>query len=150
MGLARFIAGLFAPSPRRSSRSAEGDPRHALGREGERLAQRHLRRHGYKILYRNFRAPHGGEVDLVCRDRSCDSLVFVEVKTRRSTDFGTPAEAVDLAKQKLIARGAIAWLRMLGNPEINYRFDIVAIVLTEDGPDIEIVRDAFALPAPYF
>ena len=135
---------------RRCSRSAEGDPRHALGREGERLAQRHLRRHGYKILYRNFRAPHGGEVDLVCRDRSCDSLVFVEVKTRRSTDFGTPAEAVDLEKQKLIARGAIAWLRMLGNPEVNYRFDIVAIVLTEDGPDIEIVRDAFALPAPYF
>lgn len=150
MGLARFIAGLFSPSPRRCSRSAEGDPRHALGREGERLAQRHLRRHGYKILYRNFRAPHGGEVDLVCRDRSCDSLVFVEVKTRRSTDFGTPAEAVGLEKQKLIARGAIAWLRMLGNPEINYRFDIVAIVLTEDGPDIEIVRDAFALPAPYF
>lgn len=74
----------------------------------------------------------------------------MEVKTRRSIDFGTPAEAVDLAKQKLIARGAIAWLRMLGNPEINYRFDIVAIVLTEDGPDIEIVRDAFALPAPYF
>lgn len=150
MGLARFIAGLFAPLLRRCSRSAEGDPRHALGREGERLAQRHLRRHGYKILYRNFRAPHGGEVDLVCRDRSCDSLVFVEVKTRRSTEFGTPAEAVDLEKQKLIARGAIAWLRMLGNPEINYRFDIVAIVLTEDGPDIEIVRDAFALPAPYF
>lgn len=132
------------------SRSTEGDPRHALGREGERLAQRHLRRHGYKILYRNFRAPRGGEVDIVCRDRTCDSLVFVEVKTRRNTDYGTPAESVGLEKQKLIARGAIAWLRMLDNPEINYRFDIVAIVVTEDGPEIEIIKDAFALPAPYF
>ncbi len=89
-------------------------------------------------------------MDIVCRDRTCDSLVFVEVKTRRNTDYGTPAESVGLEKQKLIARGAIAWLRMLDNPEINYRFDIVAIVVTEDGPEIEIIKDAFALPAPYF
>ena len=89
-------------------------------------------------------------MDIVCRDKACDSLVFVEVKTRRNTDYGTPAESVGLEKQRLIARGAIAWQRMLDNPEVNYRFDIVAIVLTEEGPDIQIVKDAFALPAPYF
>lgn len=89
-------------------------------------------------------------MDIVCRDKACDSLVFVEVKTRRNTDYGTPAESVGLEKQRLIARGAIAWLRMLDNPEVNYRFDIVEIVMAEDGPDIQIVKDAFALPAPYF
>src|SRR4051794_33643896 len=96
MGLVRFIAALFSPFSRRSFLSPEKDenPAHRLGREGERLAARHLRRNGYRVLYRNFRAPHGGEVDIVCRDKSCDTLVFAEVKTRTSTVFGTPGEAV--------------------------------------------------------
>ncbi len=55
------------------------------GGAGERLAEKYLRRHGYKILYRNFRAPGGGEVDLVCRDIAENTLVFVEVKTRTAT-----------------------------------------------------------------
>ena len=57
---------------------------------GEKLAARHLRRSGYRVIFRNFRAPHGGEVDIVCRDKRERTLVFVEVKTRRSTDFGRP------------------------------------------------------------
>lgn len=151
MGLARFIGDLFSPSGRRSARSNDSeDPRHRLGREGERLAERHLRRHGYKILYRNFRAPRGGEVDLVCRDKSCDTLAFVEVKTRRSEDFGTPAEAVNREKQVLIARGAMAWLRLLEHPEINIRFDIVEILVSESGPDVRLIKNAFPLPKPYF
>lgn len=149
MVLARFIGALSHLWRRLCGRPPE-DVRHRLGRRGERLAERHLRAHGFKILYRNFRAPGGGEVDLVCRDRSCDTLVFIEVKTRRGEAFGSPLEAVDLAKQKLIARGALAWLQMLDHPDINYRFDVVEVRMHGDEPDIHLIRDAFPLPAPYF
>jgi len=73
----------------------------------------------------------------------------VEVKTRRGTGYGAPAEAVSRDKQKLIARGALAWLRMLDNPDILFRFDIVEIVFDESGPVFNIIRDAFSLPEPY-
>jgi putative endonuclease len=122
---------------------------HWLGSQGEILAVRFLRRNGYKVLHRNFRAPRGGEVDIVCRDKTCDTLAFVEVKTRRSLDFGSPAEAVTREKQKLIARGALAWLDLLGHPEIFYRFDIVEIVMTGKGPEFNLIKDAFKLPEPY-
>ena len=119
-----------------------------LGARGEKLAAIFLRRNGYKILYRNFRGRRGGEVDIVCRDR--DTLVFVEVKTRTSNEFGRPADAVNAPKQKLIARGALAWLQMLDNPDILVRFDIVEVVIGhDDKPRCELVRDAFQLPAPY-
>jgi putative endonuclease len=151
MGLVQFIADLFSRSKRRSFRSPDesgGSDLNWLGREGERLAARHLKRTGYRVLYRNFRAPHGGEVDLVCRDR--DTLVFAEVKTRRSLAFGSPAEAVTREKQKFIARGALAWLELLGNPEdILFRFDIVEIVFEDDTPTFHVIKDAFKLPEPY-
>ena len=147
----RSIANLFLPFSRRVSRSPEPGENKAqwLGREGERLAQRYLRRQRFKILYRNFRAPHGGEVDLVCRDKSCDTLVFVEVKTRRGLGYGTPGEAVTRDKQKLIARGALAWLRLLDHPDILFRFDIVEIVFEDGRPVFNLIKDAFKLPEPY-
>ena len=113
---------------------------------GEKFAAHWLRRRGYKVLYRNFRpAQGGGEIDLVCRH--ADTLVFVEVKTRRNADFGRPAEAVDAEKQELVQRGARAWLRLLRNPTIPYRFDIVE-VLAEPGKDMActVIENAFALP----
>jgi putative endonuclease len=148
MGLARFIAALFFPSSRPSADSGVNAD-HWLGREGERLAARYLQRQKYRILYRNFRAPHGGEVDLVCRDKTCDTLVFVEVKTRRSLAFGAPGEAVTRDKQKLIARGALAWLRLLDHPDILFRFDIVEILFDGDKPSFHLIKDAFKLPEPY-
>jgi putative endonuclease len=120
-----------------------------LGREGERLARGYLRGQRFKILYRNFRAPHGGEVDLVCRDRACGVLAFVEVKTRQSDAYGAPGEAVTLAKQRLIARGALEWLRMLDRPDILFRFDIVEIVIEAGEPRFNLIKDAFKLPEPY-
>ena len=151
MGLARSIANLFRPFARRFSRSPEPgeNEAHWLGREGERLAQGYLRRQRFKILYRNFRAPHGGEVDLVCRDKTCDALVFVEVKTRRGRGYGAPGEAVTRDKQKLIARGALAWLRLLDHPDIFIRFDIVEIVFDGNEPKFCLIKDAFKLPEPY-
>jgi putative endonuclease len=115
---------------------------------GEKLAARHLRRHGFKILYRNFRGRHGGEIDLVCRDG--DTLVFVEVKTRTGEEFGRPLAAVKGKQQVRISQGALAWLRLLGNPDIFFRFDVVEVVLTEAGPPrVELVRNAFQLADRY-
>ena len=149
MGLVNSIAEVFFRCVRRFFRSSEAgkDPRHRLGRRGENLAARHLRRHGFKVLYRNFRAPRGGEVDIVCRDG--DELVFVEVKTRSTRDFGSPASAVNREKQALIARGALAWLRLLDNPDIIFRFDIVEVVIDDSGVTFNIVRAAFSLPEPH-
>lgn len=129
-------------------RRAQRSPHLQLGARGEKLAQSFLRKSGYKILYRNFRARRGGEVDIVCRDD--DTLVFVEVKTRTREDFGRPLEAVNAAKRKLISRGALAWLQMLDNPDILFRFDVVEVVIVEKMPPrIEIVRNAFRLPPNY-
>jgi putative endonuclease len=151
MDLAQFIAAAFCRFAKRFSPSPkEGEnAQQWLGRHGEHLAARFLRRNGYKILYRNYRAPHGGEVDIVCRDRRAAMLVFVEVKTRRSLAYGTPASAVDLKKQRLIARGALAWLRLLHFPEVAFRFDIVEVLHQESGPSFNLIRDAFQLPEPY-
>ena len=107
MAPVRFIAEAFRRLRKQSSSEA---PHILLGREGEDIAARHLRACGYKILRRNFRAPHGGEVDIVCRHGK--ELVFVEVKTRSSEEFGRPFDAVDQKKRRLIIRGAMKWLRM--------------------------------------
>jgi putative endonuclease len=84
----------------------------------------------------------------VCRDN--DTLVFIEVKTRTREDFGRPLEAVDRAKQKRISRGALAWLRMLDNPDILFRFDVVEVIVTNGSkPRVELIKNAFPLSKPY-
>lgn len=119
-----------------------------LGEHGEKLAARFLRGHGFKILYRNFRGRQGGEIDLVCRER--DTLVFVEVKTRTREDFGRPLEAVNREKQRRISLGGLAWLRLLGDPDILFRFDVVEVVIAEGtDPRLELIRNAFQLAEPY-
>ena len=118
------------------------------GARGETLACRYLKRSGYKVLYRNFRGRSGGEIDVVCRDD--DTLVFVEVKTRGREDFGRPVEAVDREKRKRISRGALAWLRMLDNPDILFRFDVVEVIIADDAkPRVELIKNAFPLSKPY-
>src|SRR5437763_5679160 len=149
-GLVRSIADL---SNRWRSRfllsKASSKPQHLRrGARGEKLACRFLRRNGYKILYRNFKGRSGGEIDVVCRDD--DTLVFVEVKTRTREDFGRPIEAVDRQKQKRISRGALAWLRMLDNPDILFRFDVVEVMMGQNAePRVELVKNAFPLSKPY-
>lgn len=115
----------------------------AIGRLGEKLAAIHLRREGCKLLYRNFRSPRGGEVDLVLRDGG--TLVFAEVKTRTSVRFGRPSEAVDVKKQRLIERGARAWLRQLpADLAVPLRFDVIEVVLADGEPaDINWLRNMF-------
>src|SRR5947207_1479267 len=131
------------------SRFLARHPEHLqLGVRGEKLAARFLRRQRFKILYRNFRGPRGGEIDLVCRER--DTLVFVEVKTRTREDFGRPLEAVNRQKRRRISSGGLAWLRLLGDPDILFRFDVVEVIIAEGAePRIELIRNAFSLPEPY-
>ena len=145
-GLVRYIADL---SNRWRSRSSNSQPRHLrLGTRGENLACRFLKKNGYKILYRNFRGRTGGEIDVVCRDR--DTLVFVEVKTRTREDFGRPLDAVNRDKRNRISRGGLAWLRLLDDPDILFRFDVVEVIIAEGAePRLEILRNAFSLPKQY-
>lgn len=145
-GLVRYIDDL---SNRWRSRFSHSRPQHLrLGTRGEKLACQFLKRNGYKILYRNFRGRTGGEIDIVCRER--DTLVFVEVKTRTREDFGRPLDAIDRDKRKRISRGGLAWLRLLGDPDILFRFDVVEVIIAEGAePRLELLRNAFALSQPY-
>ena len=145
-GLVQYIADL---SNRWRSRFSSSPPRHLrLGTRGENLACRFLKKNRYKILCRNFKGRTGGEIDVVCRDR--DTLVFVEVKTRTREDFGRPLDAVDRDKRKRISRGGLAWLRLLGDPDILFRFDVVEVIIAEGTePRVELIQNAFSLPDRY-
>lgn len=126
--------------PPSSSKGAQ-----ALGNWGEKVAARALRCQGVKILYRNYRAPQGGEIDLVCRDGK--TLLFVEVKTRRIEKNFRPIDAVNLKKQDLIRRGAFSWLRLLGNPDIAFRFDVIEVIASRP-PEVRFIENAFSLRDP--
>jgi putative endonuclease len=72
------------------------------------------------------------------------------VKTRTREDFGRPLEAIDRDKRNRISRGGLAWLRLLDNPDILFRFDVVEVVIAEGSePRLELLRNAFALSEPY-
>jgi putative endonuclease len=147
-GLVQSIVDLSSRWRSRFSRSKESPEHLRRGSLGEKLACRFLRKEGYKILYRNFKENRGGEIDIVCRDD--DTLVFVEVKTRGGEYYGRPFEAIRRDQQRRISRGALTWLRMLDNPEIPFRFDVVEIVIAEQlKPRIELIKNAFQLSAPY-
>ncbi len=119
-----------------------GCDRRELGELGERVARDWLRSRRVKVLYRNFRAPGGGEVDIVAREGRV--LLFVEVKTRREGGRGRPLDAVDAAKQRLIERGAREWLRLLGRRDLPWRFDVIEVVLAEgEPPRVHRVENAF-------
>src|SRR5438132_34677 len=119
-----------------------------LGERGEDFAAKFLRRRGYKILVRRFKS-RGGEIDLVCRDG--DWLVFVEVKTRVSDQLGLPSESVNHDKQRHASKVALDYLRLLDNPQIRWRFDIVEVLLRKEArkPDeIRLIQNAFDLSEP--
>lgn len=123
------------------------DNKDDLGRWGECQAARALQRRGWKILYRNFAPETGGEVDLICRHE--EALVFVEVKTRRSEEFGRPSAAVTRKKQRRIIRGAFTWLRMLDRPDVTFRFDIVEVLAEPHATTIRVLEAAYELPDIY-
>ena len=113
-----------------------------LGQQGEDAAARHLTRLGYQILARGDHSKPG-ELDLVARDG--DTVVFVEVKTRRSQEAGHPAEAVNAAKQRRLTRLAVTFLKRYGLLESPARFDVIAVTWPEGQrrPTIEHLPNAF-------
>jgi putative endonuclease len=116
------------------------DSTRKAGETGEDIALFHLQRRGYTIVNRNYTCVIG-EIDIVAMNEG--EIVFVEVKSRRSRAFGTPAEAVTAAKQKKISKTALYYLKernMLDRPA---RFDVVTVTMEKDKPTVEIFQNAF-------
>jgi putative endonuclease len=123
--------------------------RSSLGRLGEKLAVKHLRRKGQKILARNYRCP-AGEADVIALDLStraetgCETIAFVEVKTRSDDAYVDPESAVDRRKRNQLVRVAEYYLSHHRAAEYGVRFDVVAVVIGRSGkPRIRHIRDAF-------
>ncbi len=113
----------------------------ASGRRGEDLAHRYLQRHGFTIVARNYRLSSGSaETDVIGWQGG--ELVFVEVKTRRSAEFGPPDRAVGEEKRRHIRRAAREYARKTNTPMDRVRFDLVNVILS-DRPEIEWLRGAF-------
>jgi putative endonuclease len=116
-------------------------PHLVLGSRGETMALATLERAGYAVVATQYRTA-AGEIDIVAREGPC--LVFVEVKARRTVECGTPAEAVTPRKQRRIIAMAGDYLARHPTDATECRFDVVAILLPDDGaPSIEIIRNAF-------
>lgn len=121
---------------RRSTWNAD----HASGRRGEDLAHRFLRRQGFTIVARNYRLASGdAEADLIAWEGS--TLVFVEVKSRASTEFGPPERAIGDEKRRHLLRVARAYTRKSETPWERVRFDVVTVVLSSP-PEIHLIRTA--------
>lgn len=120
----------------------------ALGRRGEDMAHRYLQKMGFRVVARNYKPGGDSEIDIVAREG--DLIVFVEVKSRSSVEFGSPERAIDEEKQKHIVRAARAYVNRAGIEWNQVRFDTVSVVFT-DPPSVFHQRDAFfsgrALPA---
>jgi putative endonuclease len=117
------------------------------GRRGEDLAHRFLERQGMTVVARNHRPPSGnGEIDLIAWDG--DTLVFVEVKTRRSDEAGVPGRNVDRDKETALVRAGRHYARQAGIPWERVRFDLVSVVLAER-PALAHRKDAIRAPGGY-
>jgi putative endonuclease len=114
--------------------------RQQLGAEGESLACAELERLGYRIIERNYRSRFG-ELDIVCADG--DTVVFVEVKTKTSGDFGDPVEEVTSQKQRQICSMGEEYAMFRCPPDTQCRFDVVAVDLAAWPATITIYKDAF-------
>jgi putative endonuclease len=117
------------------------------GAAGELAARKHLQKSGLKYLTANFRSQRG-EVDLVFRDQDC--LVFVEVKTRAAGSWTRPAAAVNARKRLRLTRCAFDYLRLLDNPPVKMRFDIVEVLMTDGAvSETRHLPNTFTLTAPF-
>jgi len=117
-------------------------PSQALGRRGEDLAHRFLRARGFIIVARNYRLSSGdAEADLIGWDGP--TLVFVEVKSRETADFGPPERAIGEEKRAHLIRIAREYTRKTETPWDRIRFDVVTVVFSKP-PAIELFRDALS------
>ena len=124
---------------------------HRAGAWGERLAAEFLKNRGYRILGKNVRFGSRCELDIVARSPAPEALVFVEVKTRRSEDFGRPLAAVDRGKRRAMGRAALRYLQRTKAKPAHIRFDVIEVVGTPDGgePVVRHIENAFSLGPGY-
>ncbi|MCP2520057.1 YraN family protein [Candidatus Aminicenantes bacterium AC-335-B20] len=114
---------------------------HELGKMGEKVAEKYLKNKKIRIVERSFRA-FGGEIDLIGYDG--ETLVFIEVKTRKGLDFGYPQEAVSIQKQKQLKKIAQGYIIKRKLENINCRFDVIGILFSSSGkPSIFHIKNAF-------
>ena len=116
-----------------------------LGKKGEEVALRFLKKRGYRIIEANYVCKLG-EMDLIAKEK--DTLVFIEVKTRTSTMFGPPQLAVTQFKQRQMSKVALNFLKEKKLEDVKARFDVVAIFVGQKGEEIELIRNAFDLNWP--
>lgn len=127
----------------RAPRPAPYRGQRGVGQQWERLAEKHLRAAGYRILERNV-SLRVGEIDFVARDGK--TLCFIEVKGRHGLGFGAPAEAVNAEKQRRIFRAAEAYIQSHRPARSSCRFDVVSVLDEGGKPRVEILRGAFEGP----
>jgi putative endonuclease len=113
-----------------------------IGQRGEEMAVAYLQNLGYKVLERNYRCKLG-EVDIIARDN--DTLVFIEVRTRSSLDFGLPQESINRRKRHQISKVALEYMIRRKLKNIPARFDVVAISLEPGKENVDHIKDAFEL-----
>jgi putative endonuclease len=114
---------------------------HALGQSGEEAALQYLEKKKYKIIARSFRM-FKGEIDIIAYDRK--TLVFVEVKARRSRDFGAPEESVTPNKQRQIRKIAGGFLAKNDLQDVECRFDVISLLFADDNRySIHHIKNAF-------
>ncbi len=112
-----------------------------LGRSGEEIALRFLKKKGYRIIGQSFRM-FRGEIDIIAFDRK--TLVFVEVKTRKSREYGSPEESVTSAKQEQLRKIASGFLVKSHLQDVECRFDVISVLFNPDGSSrIQHFRNAF-------
>jgi len=116
--------------------------RQKFGKDSESVAVRHLKKNGYKILQQNYRTKLG-EIDIIAKDKH--TLVFVEVKARKSDHFGNPKWAVTPKKQRKISMVALYYLKATKQQNVKARFDVVTISSLQNNPRIELIKNAFEL-----
>ncbi len=113
-----------------------------LGKQGEDLALAYLARQGYCCIARNFRTRFG-EIDIIARDGG--TLCFIEVKTRAGGSCGRGAESVIRNKQRHMALAALQFLQSRNMLDAPCRFDVVSIDQAQQGPEFDLIRNAFVL-----
>jgi len=109
------------------------------GKEGEKIAATFLKKNGYRIIEKNFRCALG-EIDIIAREKG--ELVFVEVKTRKSSELGYPEQAVGIYKQKKMSQLAL-WYLQKKDADTGARFDVVAVTISASGNEIRLIKNAF-------
>jgi len=128
--------------------AGKAQPEHLRrGELGERAAKKYLQQQGLKFLAANFRSERG-EIDLIFRDGDC--LAFIEVKTRSSEDWARPAAAVNAERRRRLSRAALDYLRLLKDPQVKIRFDIVEVLLTDgEVSEIRHLANTFVMSKPF-